>query len=217
MFTGLIKEIGKVKQVKSITEGLLLVVESKKLITEIQIDDSVSLNGVCQTVVSVNSNEFIVQTVGTTLEKTTLGDLEIGDPLNLELALCASDRLGGHIVQGHVNSISKLKSLKKYGDNFILEFSLDDENRKYVIDEGSISINGISLTVSQVSDFSHSFSVSIIPHTYHHTNLKSLEIGSLVNIEFDVISKYVENMMKFTNQKQTKNNITTDWLSTKGF
>ncbi|MBT7611501.1 MAG: riboflavin synthase [Bacteriovoracaceae bacterium] len=216
MFTGLVKEIGTIKTIKNISEGLEISVLCHDLITEIKTDDSVALDGVCQTVVSYGLNDFTVQTIGATLGKTTLGILKPGYKVNLELALKASDRLGGHMVQGHVNTTSKLQSIQKKGENYLLEFSLEDENRKYVINEGSISINGISLTVCSVSDFSHSFIVSIIPHSYHHTNLVNLSVGNLVNIEFDVISKYVENMLKYTNNNFT-NSITNDWLSSKGF
>jgi riboflavin synthase len=217
MFTGLVKEIGSIKTIKNITEGLEITVESNNLISEIEIDDSVALDGVCQTVVAFSSNQFTVQTIGTTLDKTTLGLFKPGYKVNLELALRASDRLGGHMVQGHVNTTSKLKSVQKKGENFELEFSLEEQNRKYVINEGSITVNGISLTISSVNEFSHSFSVSIIPHTYNQTNLINLKIGSPANIEFDVISKYVENMLKYTNNNKNDNSITSEFLSSKGF
>lgn len=220
MFTGLIKEIGKIKTIKKIQEGLEITIQSNSLIDSIQIDDSVALDGVCQTVVSLSANQFTVQAVGTTLSKTTLNKFKPGQKINLELALRASDRLGGHFVQGHVNSKSILKSLQKIGDNYVLEFSLDESNRRYVIAEGSITVNGISLTISSINEFSHTFSVSVIPHTFHHTNLINLKNGDEANIEFDVLSKYVENMLKYpvnNNVKNSKNNITNDWLTSKGF
>jgi riboflavin synthase len=214
MFTGLIKEIGNIKTIRTIAEGLEITIESKTLIDSIDIDDSVALDGACQTVVAIAPKLFTVQAVATTLAKTTLSKFKPGYKVNLELALRASDRLAGHFVQGHVNSKSTFKSLTKIGENYILEISLDETNRRYVINEGSVTLNGISLTVASINDFSHTFSVSIIPHTFHHTNLINLNIGDEVNVEFDVISKYVENMLKY---KINKNNITKDWLSAKGF
>ena len=218
MFTGLVKDIGIIQSSVNIAEGIELTVKTN-LISDIQIDDSIAINGVCQTAVAVNGNTFKVQAVQTTLEKTTLGKFKVGDKVNLELAMALGERMGGHIVQGHVNSKALLKAIVNKGQNYLLEFSLPSEELKYIINEGSIAINGISLTISKVSEFSKSFQVSIIPHTYDQTTLSMLSIGDEVNIEFDVIAKYVENMLKYNKNKQNNldGTISTEWLSTKGF
>ncbi len=214
MFTGLVSEIGIIKKIKPIKEGLELLIEQEGLIPKIKIGDSVALDGVCQTVTSFSDKHFSVQAVQTTISKTTFKKLSIGHKVNLELALRAGDRLGGHYVQGHVNSTAKLKSCKKNGHHYFLEFSIEHENLKYVVEEGSVTLNGISLTVAKICEFSKSLFVSIIPHTYEFTNLNNLKAGDLVNIEFDIISKYVENMLKYEKNNKV---ITNDWLKRKGF
>lgn len=216
MFTGLIKDIGKIKSVMKIPEGIELVVESK-LAPEIHIDDSVAINGACQTAVAVNEKSFKVQAVQVTLDKTTLGTFKNGDQVNLELAMALGERMGGHMVQGHVNDVTSLKSIVNKGDNYILEFDLPENGRKYVVKEGSIAVNGISLTVSHVNDFSRTFSVSIIPHTFKQTILSQLKTGDKVNLEYDIIAKYVENMLINSKNKQPESKITEEWLNSKGY
>lgn len=195
MFTGLIKDIGKIHSIKSNATGKEFIIETKKLIKEIHIDDSVATNGVCLTATKIKGNLFHVQAVHVTLEKTSLGHLKIGSLVNLELALRASDRLGGHIVQGHVSDAGKMKKVTKKGNNYEVEISAPKALFKYIINEGSIALDGISLTVAKV--LKTSFIVSIIPHTWENTNLKSKKIGELVNIEVDMMAKYLENFLRF--------------------
>lgn len=213
MFTGLVKELGTVVSSKSIAEGKKLRIRAPKLISEIGIDDSVSVNGVCQTAVAIEGDSFEVIAVHTTLEKTTLGKLESNHRVNLELAVRASDRLGGHIVQGHVNGLAKLIELKNYGENYDLNFSIAPDLRKYIVDEGSITIDGISLTVARTGkDW---FGVTIIPHTWHNTVLSARKLGDAVNIEVDILAKYLENLMKYSISK--KSSLSMEWLKEKGF
>lgn len=219
MFTGLVKEIGIVKNISRNTEGKLFTISSKELISDMDIDDSVAVNGACQTVVSYDSGSFTVQAVGTTLEKTTLDNLKVGDEVNLELALRMSDRLGGHLVQGHVNGMALIHKVRNVGDNYLISLKLNQDLMKYVVKEGSITINGTSLTVSDVEN-GEIVTVSVIPHTWFHTTFKNMLIGEKVNIEVDIIAKYVENLLKYENKYSkdvNSSNITENWLKEKGF
>ena len=197
MFTGLVKDIGIIEAITPNDSGREFIIKTPKLIEEIQIDDSVATNGVCLTATEINGDTFKVQAVHVTLEKSNLGDLEIGDKVNLELALRPTDRLGGHLVQGHVNGKGTLIDVHQRGDNWEMEFSFPKELRKFFIDEGSIAIDGISLTVAKVE--TESLKVSIIPHTYENTTLGVKKIGDSVNIEVDMMAKYLENFAKFRN------------------
>jgi riboflavin synthase len=195
MFTGLIKDIGTIKSISKNAEGKEFVIETNKLASEIAIDDSVATNGVCLTATQIKGNTFKVQAVHVTLEKTNIGKLNIGDKVNLELALRPVDRLGGHFVQGHVNGTGKIKSIRPLGKNYEITLSAPNNLFKYMIPEGSIAIDGISLTIAKLT--SDDFSVSIIPHTYENTILHSKKVGDSVNIEVDMMAKYLENFMHF--------------------
>lgn len=200
MFTGLIKDLGKVKNMTKIPEGIEFEIETK-LIGEISIDDSIAVNGVCLTATKITNNSFFAQAVNVTLEKTSLKSITQSSLVNLELALRYSDRLGGHIVQGHVNGIAEITSLKNFGENFEIWFRVPHENRKYIIKEGSIALDGISLTVADVNfENNHSeMMVTIIPHTWNHTQLHTKKVGDIVNLEVDMMAKYLENIIKYTN------------------
>lgn len=195
MFTGLIKDIGTITSIKSNAEGREFIIETKNLINDIAIDDSVATNGVCLTATKIENNSFHAQAVHVTLEKTTLGALKIGSKVNLELALRAMDRMGGHIVQGHVNGVGKISRIISHSKNIEIYFSAPKELFKYIIKEGSIAIDGTSLTIAQRTQ--NEFGVSIIPHTYDNTVLHSKKIGDSVNIEVDIMAKYLENFVKF--------------------
>lgn len=211
MFTGLVETLGKISEVSSNKEGKALRIETD-LAKEMGIDDSVSVNGACQTVIERSDNHFIVQAVKVTLDKTTLGNLTPGEDVNLELAMKASDRLGGHLVQGHVNAVSEVKSIKEIGKNWEIWFQIPQGQGKYIVKEGSICIEGISLTVADLKE--DSFMVTIIPHTYEKTNLKNKSIGSKVNIEVDILAKYIERLlMPYGNSSK----IDKDFLSKNGF
>lgn len=199
MFTGLIKDIGTIESVTSNSEGKEFVIKAPKLYHEIQIDDSVATNGVCLTATEIKGETFKIQAVHVTLEKTNIGKLKQGDKVNLELALRPMDRLGGHFVQGHVNGVGQLKGINQRGKNWEISIGAPKELFKYIINEGSIAVDGISLTVARVD--SNQFTVSIIPHTYEMTILHTKKIGDSVNIEVDMMAKYLENFMKFDRQK----------------
>jgi len=219
VFTGLIKEIGIVKSIVPNKEGKLLTVSSHELISEIEIDDSVSINGACQTVIHYSPSEFTVQAVGTTLEKTTLGHLKPGDEVNMELALRLADRLGGHLVQGHVNGLGHVKKISATGDNYLMTVSADHSLVKYIVKEGSITLNGVSLTVADMNS-DCGVTVSVIPHTWFNTTFKNLGIGDKINIEVDIIAKYVENFFVHGDKNSKKENnskITESWLREQGY
>lgn len=211
MFTGLIETIGKVKNISSNKEGKLLTIESH-LAQELEIDHSVSVNGACQTVIKKTENTFDVQAVHITLEKTTLGSLNSGDKVNLELAMLANARLGGHMVQGHVNGVGELKAVKEIGKNWEIWFSIPEGQEKYVVKEGSICIDGISLTVADLRQ--GELMVTIIPHTYENTTLHNKSVGSKVNIEVDILGKYIERLITPYLKNSSLNK---DFLSSRGF
>lgn len=208
MFTGLIKDIGIVKSIKTNSEGKEFIIQTKKLASEIQIDDSVATNGVCLTATEIKGDTFKVQAVHVTLEKTTIGKLKVNDKVNLELALRPMDRLGGHIVQGHVNGTGKVTNINARGKNYEISFTTENNLFKYMIPEGSIALEGISLTIAKLT--SKEFSVSIIPHTWENTILHTKKIGDYVNIEVDMMAKYLENFMKFNNKNTQSFNLD-DW------
>jgi riboflavin synthase len=222
MFTGLVKEIGKIKSISRTTEGLDIEVTSHSLVKDIAIDDSVSISGVCQTVVSFNSSSFKVQAVSTTLDKTNFKNLKVGSPVNLELALTLSERMGGHLVQGHVNGVGKIINWENKGKNYVVTFGIPKELMRYVVKEGSITLNGISLTISDINPRKNIAQVSVIPHTWNNTLFKYSAIGDEINIEVDIIAKYVENLL-FHGGKQSnivekeESKINENWLKSQGF
>jgi len=169
-------------------------VRSKKLIKEIKIGDSIAINGVCLTVFERQTDRFKVEAVEETIKKTNLGDLKTGDLVNLELSLKLEERLGGHIVLGHVDTTGTIKSIKKLKNSWIFEIEFPEKFGRYIISEGSIAVDGISLTVAELD--ANRFKVSIIPFTWENTNLKFRKVGDRVNLEFDFFGKYVERFLK---------------------
>lgn len=194
MFTGLVEEVGKISRIEQKGSGLTLSIRGKKVMSDLAIDDSISVNGACQTVIAVSGDEFRVDSVRETLLKTTLGSLKVGDSVNLERALQLSDRLGGHIVQGHVDCVGSVHDIKTVsGGGWELWISFPDQYKKYVVPVGSICINGVSLTVARIQN--NMCMLAIIPHTLSVTTIGMLKVGAQVNIEFDILAKYVENMV----------------------
>ena len=195
MFTGLIQEVGTIVSVIQNTEGKEFIIKAPSLIKEIQIDDSVATNGCCLTATQIQGDTFKVQAVHMTLQKTSVGMLKSGDKVNLELSLRPNDRLGGHFVQGHVNAMGQIKQIKTTGEYWEIEVSIPLELRKYMISEGSISLDGISLTIAKLTP--HSLTVAIIPHTLEKTTLGTKNVGDHLNLEVDMIAKYIENFLRF--------------------
>jgi riboflavin synthase len=191
MFTGIVETLGEVTKIQK--EGTNIHFTIKSAFTDdLKIDESVSHNGVCLTVVAINNNEYTVTAIKETLDKTNLGDLKIGDKVNLERAMSANGRFDGHIVQGHVDTVAKCIDVKEENGSWIFTFELPQPTNQ-MVEKGSITVNGISLTLVNVSE--KRFSVAIIPYTFEHTNLQYVKPGYNVNIEFDVIGKYVAKML----------------------
>lgn len=212
MFTGIVEEIGIVKSLEFKANGAKIVIGCQKVIEDVKIGDSIAIDGVCQTVIAFNSSEFSAEISDETLKVTTLGDLKSGNTVNLERALTLSSRLGGHIVSGHVDCMGKFTNIEKLSDFYNLQFEIPEEQEKYVVYKGSITINGVSLTVANIVD--NIVSVAIIPHTYNNTSLKDLKLGQDVNIETDILGKYVE---KFLSAKDNKKGISMNFLQENGF
>lgn len=188
MFTGIIETLGILEEIRKDQENLHLTVASD-ITHQLKIDQSIAHNGICLTVVNINQNEYTVTAIKETIEKTSIGTWEIGDVLNLERAMKLGDRLDGHIVQGHVDQTGVCTNIKEANGSWVFTFEYDSSLQNITIEKGSITINGTSLTV--VNSGLNSFSVAIIPYTYEHTNFNRFKIGSIVNLEFDVIGKYV--------------------------
>ena len=193
MFTGLIEEIGEVKKISHEKTAKRIKVSAKKIMSDIKIDDSVSLNGCCQTVVNFGSNWFEVIAIEETLRKTTLSEFKSGQKINLERAALPTTRLGGHMVQGHIDCVGKVVKIAKDGASSLLSISFPTDYNKYIVEHGSICIDGISLTVARLKK--NELTVALIPHTLDVTITNSLRIGSQVNLEFDIIAKYVESIL----------------------
>ncbi|NER17319.1 riboflavin synthase [Spongiivirga citrea] len=188
MFTGIVEALGVVSRLENEKENLHITINNK-LAHELKIDQSVMHNGVCLTVVAINNDEYTVTAIKETLEKTNIGTLKIGDIVNLERAMQLGARLDGHIVQGHVDQIATCTNIKDENGSWVFSFEYDPSLNNITIEKGSITINGTSLTV--VDSKANGFSVAIIPFTYEHTNFKNFKQGTIVNLEFDVIGKYV--------------------------
>ena len=212
MFTGIIEELGKVKSISRGTKIKKIEIESKKVLEDLKAGDSININGACQTVVNVKSSSLIVETVEETLKRTNLGELKPGEKVNLERPLRFSDRLGGHILTGHVDCKGRIKSIARKGGSWRFEFSLPENYLTYIVEKGSIGVEGISLTVVDV--FKNSFSVSIIPLTYAQTNLSQRKEGESVNIEVDLLGKFVK---KFLDMKSSKEKITREFFKERGW
>ena len=193
MFTGIIEALGIVRNIQKENNNLHLQIESP-FTSELKIDQSVAHNGVCLTVVEIKGSVYTVTAINETLEKTNLNSLAIGDHINLERGMKLGDRLDGHIVQGHVDQTAICQSITNESGSWIFTFGYDPKEHNINIEKGSITVNGTSLTV--VNSEKNSFSVAIIPYTYNHTVFHTFEKGTIVNLEFDVIGKYVTRLMQ---------------------
>lgn len=193
MFTGIIEEIGKIVRIEREQANLHLYVKSS-FTNELKIDQSVAHNGVCLTVVAINGDVYQVTAIAETLAKTHLGNLQVGDAVNLERGMLLNTRLDGHIVQGHIDQTGTCSAIQEEAGSIRFTFEYNPSTGNVVIEKGSITVNGVSLTV--VDATRDSFSVAVIPYTLAHTNLQHLQIGSIVNLEFDVIGKYVARLMQ---------------------
>lgn len=193
MFTGLIEETGILKKKIPSGGGFNLTISAKVIMKNLEIGDSININGTCQTVVAFDRETFTVTAVEETLKKTNLGSLQINEIVNLESSLTLNKKLGGHIVLGHVDDCGVITGIKKLQTSYLVKVSYPKEYAKYIINVGAIAVNGVSLTVAEFDD--KTFTVSIIPHTWEAANFCTLAAGSKVNLEFDVLGKYVERIL----------------------
>jgi riboflavin synthase len=191
MFTGIIETIGIISDIKKDQGNVHLTIQTN-ITNELKIDQSVAHNGVCLTIVEIFDNKHVVTAIQETINKTTLGLWQIGDKVNIERAMKLGDRLDGHIVQGHVDQTAICKSIQEKSGSWEFTFEYDTALNNITIEKGSITVNGTSLTV--VNSAKNSFSVAIIPYTYEHTIFHTFEIGTKVNLEFDVVGKYIARM-----------------------
>jgi len=193
MFTGIIEELGEVTNLASEKENMHITVRSN-ISSELKIDQSLAHNGVCLTVVALTDNTHTVTAIKETIDKSNFGQLKVGDKINLERAMKLGSRLDGHIVQGHVDQIGRCTDVKETDGSWFYTFAYDEKYNNITIEKGSVTINGVSLTV--VDSKKNSFGVAIIPYTYEHTNFRSFKINDAVNLEFDVIGKYVARLQQ---------------------
>ena len=212
MFTGIIEELGRIEETSTESGNLRLTIKASKIPSDLKVGDSININGACQTVIEKNWGSFRVEAVQETQEKTNLGQLRKNDLVNLERPLRFSDRLGGHLVTGHVDCMGKVKSIAKKDGSLLYEVDLSEEFVTYLVEKGSVAVDGISLTVVQVKE--KSFTVSVIPFTLQNTTLGTKRVGDLVNIETELIGKYVE---RIAASKKAKSVITEEWLKEKGW
>ena len=190
MFTGIVEEVGRIKAIGS---GVLQV-SASRVLEDVQLGDSIAVNGICLTVTEFNSGSFRADVMPETVRRTSLAELKIGSPVNLERALTLSSRLGGHMVSGHIDGVGRIVSLKDDKNAILMKIAADADILHYIVEKGSVALDGISLTVAAVTD--RDFTVSLIPHTRQVTNLGSKGEGSRINIENDVVGKYVEKLLQ---------------------
>ncbi len=213
MFTGIIEEIGTVKAVQHSGSNSFIRIEAKKVLEDVHLGDSIAVNGVCLTVTHFDSTTFQADVMNETLSRSSLGSLRNGSPVNLERAMAAGGRFGGHIVSGHIDGTGTVSDIRNDGIAVWYTISANADILRYIVEKGSIAIDGISLTVAKVTD--DSFSVSIIPHTASVTILGTKKTGDIVNLENDIVGKYVEKLMKPAQAQ--KSGLTMETLAKNGF
>ena len=205
MFTGIIEEIGEINNIFSTARSKSIEIKAEKIQNGLKISESVNINGACHTVVDLKKASFVIQSVEETLKRTNLDLLKRGDRVNLERSMRLSDRLGGHLLSGHVDCTTQIKSINSRGDSSIFGFSLPVGFSNLVVNKGSIAVDGVSLTIAELRG--DSFKVSVIPFTLKMTTLKERSVGDMVNLEFDLLGKYIKRIIE---RKESK--ITEEWL-----
>lgn len=215
MFTGIVEEIGVIKEFSKSRNSALIVVECKKNLEGTEVGDSIAIDGVCQTVTSLTSSSFSAQVSSETLNVTTFSNFKVGMKINLERALALNGRLGGHIVSGHVDGLGKVKKIEKLSEFYNITFEVKKDLTKYIAKKGSITVNGVSLTIADI--VSNEFNIAIIPHTFENTSLKNLQKGDFVNIEVDILAKYIEKILSTDNNTSRNREIDDNFLKENGF
>jgi riboflavin synthase len=201
LFTGIIEELGKVRSIEQRGENARIVIDAHVVIQGTNHGDSIAVNGVCLTALDLQSDSFAADVSKETLARSTLGSLKPGAPVNLERSVTPATRLGGHIVQGHVDARGQLLGVEDHGESWTVRFGFPDEIARYLVFKGSVAVEGISLTIAALGD--NYFEVAIIPKTWEVTNLATLTVGDGVNLEVDVIGKYVERLLAFRGEQES--------------
>ena len=215
MFTGIVEEMGTVRRLNQSPNRCELELSAAKVLEGTQIGDSIAVNGVCLTVIRMDKDHFTADVMPETLRRSNLGQLKTGSKVNLERAMAADGRFGGHIVAGHIDGTGTIRSMQPEGNAVLVTISAAPELLRYVVEKGSIAIDGISLTVARVD--SETFSVSIIPHTQSNTILADRKVGDRVNLETDIIGKYVEKLLQPQETKKESGGVTMELLQQNGF
>lgn len=213
MFTGIVEEIGNLIKIEKLEENLRIHIGAKIVLEDVKLGDSIAVNGVCLTVTNFADDFFVADMMQVTAEKSGLNRLKKGDKLNLERAVRPMDRLGGHILQGHVDTIGKVKSIVPNKNGYLIEINVSDKFKTQFVSQGSVGLNGVSLTIAQTKR--DSLIVSLIPETLIRTNLISLKVGDNVTIEFDILGKYINRFFEFEDEKKSK--IDMEFLKKYGF
>lgn len=214
MFTGIVEEIGVVENIIIESQKATITIQCQKILADVQLGDSIAVNGLCLTVTEFSEGKFRADMMPVTLEKSSLGKLSQGSRVNLERALQLQSRLGGHLVSGHIDGVGTIASITPTGNAFLFRISVTPEKLRYMIPEGSLTVEGISLTIAEID--SSTVTVSIIPHTLESTILKNKRVGEQVNLESDLIGKYVYNFLKKSRNNDSKSDLR-GLLSSSGF
>lgn len=215
MFTGIVEEIGTINSIFQNRENARIKIDANKVLEDVNLGDSICTNGVCLTVTEYDSKSFTVDVMGETLRRSNLGELKKGDKVNLERALALGGRFGGHIVSGHIDGVGVIKEFANEGNAIWISIETSNDILKSIVFKGSITIDGVSLTVAYVDD--DIFKVCIIPHTQSETILTSKKTGNKVNLECDVIAKYIEKLLMVQEKQEKKKTIDIDFLKENGF
>lgn len=217
MFTGIIEELGIIQQLRIASEGAAVTISCRVIIPDLKIGDSIAVNGVCLTATRIGSDFFVCDISAETLRRSSLRQARAGAKVNLERALIAGGRLGGHFVSGHVDDVGTLIRKTSSGEGYEMTFAFPKELERYLVYKGSIAINGISLTIAALQ--AEAFSVSVIPHTFAATNLNQLSIGDPVNLEVDILGKYIERYFQLglASGQKSESKITAEYLINQGF
>lgn len=215
MFTGIVEEVGNVREIRKGQTSSFIEIQAKTVISDVHLGDSIAVNGVCLTVTEFSADSFRADVMNETLNRSSLGSLRSGSHVNLERAMPANGRFGGHIVSGHIDGTGVITDIRRDGISVWYTIGTTAAVMRYIVEKGSVAIDGISLTVAKVTD--SSFSVSIIPHTAEQTVLSYKKTGDTVNLENDIIGKYVEKLMNPQNSPKEPNGITMEFLAKNGF
>jgi len=215
MFTGLVEEVGNIKAITKSTKSAKITIKARKVLEGVKLGDSISTNGVCLTVTDFSTNYFTVDVMAETMRRSNLKNLSSGDEINLERALRLGDRLGGHMVSGHIDGVGVISQYENEENAVWITIKTPLELLRYIIEKGSIAIDGVSLTVAYVDDIC--FKVSIIPHTKDVTTLLRKKIGDEVNLECDMVGKYIEKLIAVKEETNTKKGIDINFLAENGF